>query len=238
MQSTINLFDHLYNRLPPMFPKEIKERMGHALNHLKRDQTVTLEDIEKTMVLFGYEIWPWNQAYREFLALAETDIGEHFLLPKLSPDLQNKYHDFKKYGGTLRELHSGSPAEFFSIDERNELCAGLVDMQVELREYVSRDVISMNTDRYLERVGEFKRLIKEIRETLDHLRDLADKEQDHPSLAHEIRDKVRYFEHGLCLLAPELEYHAVCEAPTHFQGRKRDLNRMKGINVPVQINFS
>ena len=36
------------------------------------------------MIVFGYEVWPWNQIYREFMTIAETEVGEHFLAPPLA----------------------------------------------------------------------------------------------------------------------------------------------------------
>lgn len=237
MQSTIALFRHLYNTLPPLFPSDTKQRMEHALSHLEVDQTVTLEEIEDTMVKFGFEVWPYNQAFREFFVFTEANMGEHFLLPKLSVGLQQHYHDFKAYGGTLRDLHSGRPASFFSSEERVELCGALVDMQTELREYAARQIMSLEKDKYLSRVKEFAAILAEIKVTLGRLNGLADAEQEHPTLAHEIRAQVAAFEHGLCLLAPELDYDAVCNSVEFFKGRKHDLNRMKGSNVPLNIDF-
>lgn len=235
MQSTIALFEHLYKHCPPLFPPEIKDKMEHALSHLKNDQTVTLEAVERTMITFGYELWPWNQAYREFLALAESHMGEHFLLPRLSKGLQEKYHDFKKYGGTFRDLHAGQPAHYFNQEERSELCLRLVEMQHDLRSYVEREVVGLQRKKYLERVKEFGTLLEEIRGTLNHLKELAESEQDHPTLAGEIRSKVEHFEHGLCLLGPELEYDAVCQSPEFFKGRRLELNRLRGIHIPHVI---
>src|SRR3989338_3120111 len=106
MVSTLALFHHLYHNLPPLFPDTIQQKMERALLHVKQN-SISIEEIEDTMVAYGYEVWPWNQAYREFLAVAEAGVGEHFLLPKLSPATQNKYLEFKRYGGTLRDLHSG-----------------------------------------------------------------------------------------------------------------------------------
>ena len=232
MEATIALFRRLYDQLPPLFPAVVKEKMAHALSHLENDQTITLEAIEDTMISFGYEVWPWNQTHKEYLALAESKVGEHFLLPKLSVVLQNKYHDFKSYGGTLRDLHSGQAAEFFSLEERGKICTGLIAMQEELRSYVKNQVTGTERANYLKRVGEFKDLLENIEATLEHLRSLADTEQDHPTLAAEIRARIKSFEYGLCLLGPELNYDAVCQAPDFFAERKKHLNRMRGIHVP------
>lgn len=237
MQSTIAIFKYLYEHLPPLFPEEIKGKMKHALEHLEQDQTISLDQLEETMISFGYEAWPWNQAYKEFLAVAEGQVGEHFLLPKLSKSLQEKYGDFKAYGGTLRDLHSGRPAIFFTLEERGELCAALVEMQTELRQYVNREVMGLEKEKYLKRVSEFKKLIASIKNELDDLREIAKREEDHPSLANEIKERVKYFEQGLCLLGPELQYEAVCQSKDFFAERKNHLNRMRGIHLPKTVNF-
>lgn len=237
MQSTIQLFRHLVQNIPPLFPVETKKKMEHALSHLESDQTISLEEVENTMIAFGYEVWPWNEAYKEYLAIAETRVGEHFLLPRLSQGMQEKYREFMRLGGTLRDLHSGSAAHNFEPEERTELCEALVEMQRDLRRYVNQEVAGLEQTRYLKRVREFMHVLGEIKQTMGRLRDLADREQDHPSLAQEIRAKVKSFEHGLCLLGPELSYDAVCESVDFFHGRKQELNRLRGIHVPLEIDF-
>ena len=96
MQSTLEIFKHLFEHLPPLFPADRKEKIAQTIRELKDNPASSLESLEDTMIVFGYEIWPWNQAFRELMASAETDIGEHFLLPKLSEAVANKNHDFIK----------------------------------------------------------------------------------------------------------------------------------------------
>ncbi len=237
MQSTLAIFHHLYDCLPPLFPESMKQKMERALRHLEESSTVTVEEIEDTMIAFGYETWPWNQACRQFLAVAETQVAEHFLLPKLSLAVQNKYEEFKRYGGTLADLHSGNSADFFTSEERNELCPALIETQLEVRQYIERALVGDERPRYLKCVGEFSDRLGEIAKILHHLRGVADQEQDHPVLAAEIRSRVRGFEFGLCLLGPELDYEAVCQSVDFFQGRKYDFNRLRGIQIPMAIDF-
>ncbi|MBI2444597.1 MAG: hypothetical protein HYV42_05160 [Candidatus Magasanikbacteria bacterium] len=231
MQSTLALFRRLYNTLPPLIPEATKQKMAHAVQHLEADPTVSLAEVEDTMIAFGQEVWPWSQAYREFLALAEARVGEHFLLPKLSPALQHKYHEFRLYGGTLRDLHSGRPAEWFTAEERGELCGALVAVQQELREYVNRALVGLEKTRYLRRVNEFTEILKSIRGQLQALNVLAASEQQHPTLASEIRAQVRAFELGLCLLAPEPDHGAVCRSVDFFNSRREHLQRLTTLGV-------
>lgn len=196
-----------------------------------------LKKVEDIIIEFGYEVWPWNQAYKEFLETVEARLGEHFLLPNLSEALQEKFLEFKEYGGTLRDLHSGRPADYFTSDDRVELCRELVNMQIKMKEYINRDILGLSKQKYLGKVDEFKALLNDIKNNIEGLRELAKSESEHPTLADEILDKIRHFEYSLCLLGPEIQYEAVCRAHEFFNGRKQELNRLRGINIPMQIDF-
>lgn len=237
MQSTISLFRHLYETLPPLFPLAIKEKIAHALECVENDPAVTLEEIERTMITFGYEAWPWNRAYREFFSVAEAALGEHFLLPKFTPELRRRYEDFKRYGGTLRALHSGRPADFFSGEERADLCAALVETRIELRRYANSEIGSVHREKYLQRVAKFSAALEEAASYLEQLNELAEAEQDHPALADQIRSRIRAFEYGLCFLGPEIGSEAVCQSVGYFVGRRHELNRLRGIHEERQIDF-
>lgn len=237
MQSTINLFWHLYNHLPPLFPAEVALEMKKELENLASQPNISLEEIEDKMVKFGYEIWPWNQAYKHFLDVATDQLGEHFLLPRMSDSLREKYLVFKGCNGTLRDLQTGKAAGFFTSEERAELCAELVDMHLQLREYVNRDLVGINKKLYFSKIEEYEKLLNKIESSLESLRDMVAKEEEGSVLVGEINSKIRDFEHSLCLLGTELDFDEVCQAPDFFAGRKTELSRLRGINIPLQIDL-
>ena len=237
MQSTIKLFWYLYNHLPPLFPEEAALEMKNELLNLENHPGATLPDIENKMIEFGYAIWPWNQAYKYFLTVAEERFGDHFLLPQMSDGLREKYLSFKEFGGTLKDLRTGGPASFFTSEERVELCGELVQTRLQLRSYLDRDLVGINRKQYLNKVEEYENLIEKIKANLNFLRVLARAEEDHPALADEINSKIRDFEYSLCSLGAELDYEAVCQAKDFFVGRKVELSRLRGINIPMQIDF-
>ena len=234
---TVQLFQYFYQNIPPLFPPERKEKIKEALVQMQTNQTVTPRQVEDTMILFGYEIWPWNQAYKDFLTIAENAYGDEFLLSHLSQTSRKKYLDFKDYGGTLRDLHSGRPAIYFENEERVELYRALLKMQDDLKKYVNQQIASTEKKRFLGKVEEYAKLLEEIEEKLKGLREIAQNEQDHPTLADEIREKIRMFEYGMCLLGPELNFNAVAQSVDFFAGRKIDLNRLRGIETVKEIDF-
>ena len=211
--------------------------MKNELENLENNSSISLEEIEDKMTKFGYEIWPWNQAYKYFLAVIQEQLGDHFLLPQMSEGLREKYLDFKSFGGGLKDLQTGRSAVFFTPEERAELCAVLVNMQTQLRDYVNRDLVGVNKKQYLNKIEEYEKLLEKIKSRLESLRHLVTKEEKDSVLIQEINSKIRDFEHGLCLLGAELDYGAVCQAEDFFAGRKIELSRLRGIHIPMQIDF-
>lgn len=237
LKPTIFLFRHLYENLPPLFSKERTAEIKHSLAHLENDPSVSACAAEDALIKFGYEVWPWNQAYKEFSNIAEGEMGEHFLLSLLSPELQEKYLEYKEYGMGLGEFYSGRTAEYFTLEERLELWPAMEKMRRHLREYVNREIISLSQRQYLEKVDEFNLLLEKIKEQLGALRSLADREESHPSLVEEINTKIRGFEESLCGLGPEMHLPTLFQSVEFFEERKIHLNRLRGVHLSKKINF-
>ena len=99
MQSTMQLFHYFYNNLPPLVPEDVVLSMKQELDDLEKDPNITLVEVEDRMVKFGYEVWPWNQAFKFFLNNVEEKMGDHFLLPRMSDGLREKYLNFQALPG-------------------------------------------------------------------------------------------------------------------------------------------
>lgn len=202
MQSTIKIYKILHKNLPPLFPEATKRKMADVLNKFEKKPT-SLDDLEEAMAEFGYEIWPWNKAYREFLESSEERMGAHFFLSK--PEL--------------------------AINE------ALFAIRKELRDFTDQEILSTEKSKYLRRVDEYRNMVQSVQEIISNLRQMADAESDHPALAAEIRSKVRSFEHSLSELGPALDHEAVLRSVEFFEGRRAELNRLRGIHQPVEISF-
>lgn len=237
MRSTLAIFSYLYHTLPPLVPIEIRRRMGLELERFAVSGHNMENVLEASMLEFGYEVWPYRQAYASILNITEEKLGDHFFIPKLSPELEEKYDNFKRYGGTFRDLHSGNAAHFFTNEERGELCGALVETMNELKSATDREVSGISRGRYLKRVDEFKSMLKEIKRVIARLRHLANKEHDHSQLAEHIRARVHSFEEGLCLLGPDINFDAVCRSEDFFADRRKHLNRLRGIQTTVEVDF-
>lgn len=238
MQATLAIFRHLASVTPPLVPDALLSTMKRALDYFEAYPTSTLDELEKVMYAYGYELWPYNQAFKEELLSAEQRVGERFLRARLSAELNEHYQRFVKQGGTLRSLRNGKKiGEFFSVDERSALCEILVNVHHDIRAYALQHVWGVGKIHYRNNIEHFRRALKTMHHHIEKLRHLADHEDDHPALAEEIRAQIRAFEQGLCLLGPELSYDAVCSSVDYFEGRQKQMRHFKYLYQPKVVEF-
>jgi len=237
MQYTFSLFQQFYENLPLLVPALTKETMFRTLKDLETYPEVSVAEIEDIMIKFGYEVWPYAQAYKDFLLITEEKMGEEFLLGFLSPDLQNKFLNFKLYGGSFHNLHTGQAISFFEPEEKNELCVALINISHSVKDFTKQEILGLKRKDYLEKVAEFEKVLKNIQTEIRHLYKLASEEQDHPSLAREIKETAKSFEHSLCLLGQEFNEFAICNSVEFFNQRKQHLNNMHGIHNILEVGF-
>ena len=110
-------------------------------------------------------------------------------------------------------------------------------MKLQLRNYLDRELVGVTKKQYVHKVKEYQHLLEKIKSHLDSLRHFVSKEEDGSRLVEDIQGKIRDFEHSLCLLGNELDYEAVCQAHDFFAGRKLEFGRLRGIHIPMQIDF-
>lgn len=218
---TIAIFEKIYNNLPPLVPDEIKQEMEHALDHLRNDFDLSMEEVEDTMIVFGKKVWPYWKAFGEFLDAFEGKLGEKFLLGRVSMPLKTKYKQFKEHGGDYFAVYSGDPSSFFTAEERQALSIALVEVDQDVRNHAVQSVLSSDRRKYEDLVVDFQNILDDILKRLESLRMVADDEQEHPQLAEEMRAQIRSFEFGLCLLGPHTKSEDVCNAKNYFAERKR-----------------
>lgn len=229
MKSTFSLFERFHSNLPPLFPEVTKQQIIADLDRLREVDSIDLPKIENIMVSYGYEAWPWNKAYQEHLKASEERVADHFVSSKLNSSTAERYEDFKLYGGTYRDLHSGRSASFFTPEEQAEIRDALVSCGTEVKDFTNREIVGAKKAKFLQRVGELQKNLSEIKQILGVLRNMAESEDDFPSLKNEIHARIKAFEHGLCLLGPEQNHAELPALVDHFRGRKEELRRLSTV---------
>ncbi len=221
-QHTIDIFERMYQKLPPLVPDAVKKEFAHALEHLRDDITITSEDVEDIVISLGKKVWPYWRAFGEFVDMHQGKMGEKFLLGKLPIAVKNKYKEFKVLGGTYYDLRSGSPMNFFADKERHVLMVEIVEVDIHVRKHAIQLVLSTERKKYEDLIIDFEEVLVGIEKRLETLRTMAEDEEEHPRLADEIRDQVRSFEFGLCLLGPNTKHEHVSAAEDFFKERRKE----------------
>ncbi len=222
IKHTLAILEHLYAEIPPLVPAKVREEMAETIRRLRQGVAITRHELEDIIIAFGKKIWSYRRAFAELYDRYQHELGESVLLPHLSPPLRRRYRDFLAYGGSFSDLISGRPATFFTPEERQELAEAFVEVVTHLTAHTSQAAQSVDEKRYQEKIRAFQHLLDDMEHKLHTLRKMAEDEREHPALAAEIRAAIRSFEYGLCLLGPAVTYDAVCQAPEHFAGRKKE----------------
>ena len=229
VKHTLVIFEYMHRRMPPLVPEEIVEEFSHVMKHLKSDYKITIEELDETVVVFGKKIWPYWKAFYEFFDMTQGKLGEKFLLGKLPRELKKKYQEFKEHGGSYHDLRTGEPLTFFEPEERQKITSAFIEIDKELRQHAQQTVVSTDRQKYEDAILEFQEILDNIEKRLETLRTLAEDEEEHPQLAMEIREQIKSFEFGMCLLGPNTKYHEVFNAEEYFIDRKgsKKLHRFK-----------
>ena len=234
---TLSIFRQILQNLPPLFPEETVLKMKNALEQLENNNSSTQKMSEDTLIRFGYDVWPYNEAYREFFSVNEGKLCEQFFLAHLSAGLGSRITNRGPFMQIWGNLYAGRELHEYDAEERNELAQAMVHTKNDLVRFTDREIVGLNKQKYLDKVEEFKLILARIKEIFASLRKMADDSQYHPMLAEEIRQKVRWFEMGLCTLAPNLNPDNVYRSIDFFTERKTHLNLMRGIDKPASINL-
>lgn len=221
ISSTIQIFERLVRDIPPLVPRQIADESRQALEQVRSNMHVKVDELEQTMVSVGMKLWPYREAFLEFYRVYESEVGEKALLQKLPYHIKKQYLLSREHGGSFRDLHSGCVlVGGFSSEDHVILCGALVDIQKEVWRYTVQAVLTKDRARYEKRIAEFQSIFFDIEKKLDGLRDMTQKEGEHPELVQEMKEHIRGFEQGLCLLGPKLDYEALCNSEDHFEARR------------------
>ncbi len=217
---TISVFEQMYDRIPPGVPEDIVAELETQLKRIKLDHDLNLVEVEDAMIVAAKNLWPYTRAFQEMYSAYARDMSESLFLQMAQVGLRSKYSRFLDSGGNFEDLHRGVVAEYFSAEERVELSALLIEIQNEIRKFATQSLTHSDKEIYQEKIEEFTQIMDHIEDELDHLRSLAEREDEHPQLIAEIREHIRAFEHGFAFLGPSVDYEAVKNARGYVEGRR------------------
>lgn len=121
---TLDLLQQVIAKAPVFFPAHRKKAMEATLAQLQQNTAASLIDIERAIVDFGREIWPYRKA---FWSIHDTDgkpKEEHYLRNELTKEnVLPRYEEFLRKGGKHEDLKAGSQRfeTFFTPEEKTML---------------------------------------------------------------------------------------------------------------------
>lgn len=222
--STRAIFRHLYEYASPILPYDVRDEMAEALAQLEDRDDITRLEAEETLIVFAKKAWPYRKAYEDILAVFDAHYGEQFLKAHMPGRLWRRYQEFLAAGGEYYHVKTGRGVNFFTSEERVLLCGILVDMRQSVRDHVAQAIRSTEKKKFDNLVAAYENALADIDVELAHIRALADKEQEHPRLARQLRAEAEAFEHGLALLGPEQDAVRLCELKECVPRRRRELH--------------
>ena len=222
VKHTLNIFKLLTDKVPPLVPKDCEMEAKEVYEKCCKNRNLSLPELENHMVLCGKKLWPYRKSFEEFYNSHDKHLGEKFLLGMLPMDLKKNYSEFKEYGGSFNELCQVGAENFFDVNERNILYASMLKVREDIRRHTIQAVLTNDRTHYEKRIAWFAGMLANIEKHLQDLHIMADKEKHHLGLAGEIREQIKAFEHGLCLLGTAHHYNEIFNAEEYFLGRKKD----------------
>lgn len=209
--------------------------MERNLNYFLKQENPSLEEVEREMIQLGYLVWPYERAFGELKMEVEERLADHFFEPLLNENLKNKYRDFKAYGAGWRDLRGASLWDVFDAEERGFLLPIVIEVEKKLKQCAEREAVGMGEKKYFQKVEKFTSELESIKDILFELEEMVENEEG--VLVDEIRRQIYDFELSLCGLGGEINYKRTRDAKEFFVDRRDALRSLRGIEIPLQIDF-
>lgn len=218
---TIDLLRQVIGKAPVFFSGDRKKKMEMTLAHFESDTAASLVDIERAIVDFGREIWPYRKA---FWSIHDTDgkpKEERYLKEELQKvGVLSRYDDFLKKGGRHEDLKNGSTRfeTFFQPEEK----AALVQARLNAHERLVAEIHDLcGGDRQNEctvYLGKYKQEQQELDGLIASFKTLAGKTK---KWREEILNRAHVFETGWSGVERETTRTEVEAAIEYYQAMRR-----------------
>jgi phage shock protein A len=193
-QHTIDLLHAVIHQVPGVFPQDRHREMDTTLAKLENDATVTQEDIEKFIVSFGKEIWPYVEAYGQYYRAHGEVTERETMRAKLSAPARTAFDKFVSEGGRVEDVRDGTKFEQMLAPEiRAEVVATELVAHDAVHEQMETEVSGAGAAEFTQYLEDNKKRLAEIEEKIGELRALAVRAE---KWTPEILDKAKTFEQG------------------------------------------
>ncbi|MBN1585002.1 hypothetical protein JW899_01410 [Candidatus Uhrbacteria bacterium] len=224
---TLSLLRLAIDRLPPTFDGERKRFYEEKLKEFESDPNVGYGEINRVIVDFGKESWPWRRAYEDFYRTYGRSSEEAHLLSGLGSELREKYERFIHEGGKINhleserprsgdDLHRPTPFErYFTPEEKFAIQEALLAARDESRREIDGLAVGEKAEDYGKAVGEWVRRQEEMDGKIRELKRLATVSS---RWQPEIEDRIRMIEEGWSVVERGIDTEALGRELEYWKG--------------------
>ncbi len=214
---TLNLLKNLIDSSPATFQRQRKNEMLEIYEQLLGDLTISNEDIESNIVLFGEEIWPYREAYEELYDEYGRDKEEKMLESSLPDYLKDKYKKFISEKGNIERIRGQAVSLdiYFTSLEQDELVKAELTVHDKIHGELGKLIVGEKQSEYFASLEKWKKKQEEIKEALKKLKAFAERSAKWRA---EILDKVKVFEQGFGYLERPVTLMDVMGEIEYYEG--------------------
>lgn len=215
LQNELFLLKKSIQGIPFTFSKQEKNKLEDLLTRFEKDQNTSPQDIEKAIVQAGRQSWSYRKAYEEmFTNYAQAEFEKYFK-KHLKPATLEKYIDFQKKGGNVKDFRHGKEFEqAFTAEENLEIEQAFFDARQDVNDFM-KEVVQKNQVEYDESLKIYAQKQKDLENMIQSLKDLAVKSE---KWAPEILDKVGRFEQGWSVVEQDFDEDKIRHEIEYWQG--------------------
>lgn len=221
-QHTLDIFQRAYARIKGLLPSHIDDDVSRTMKHYQEHLGQSVVEAEEALANMAKRFWPYYRAFHELFLEYKEKLAEEAFLSGASRTLKKRYKDFVAHGGTFANLENGRESDFFSPDERAEIRTLFIQLHQDIAKHTHHAIESLDARHFQERVRAFRIQLDEMEDAIHSLQQMAD-EIDHAGLSEEIRSHIEGIHHSFLFVGPPVDYIAIMNAVTHFEGRKKDI---------------
>lgn len=194
--ATIQLLTFSVEKAPQFFSAERRAAMLAEIARLEADPKTPVDALEKKIVEFGREIWPYRRAFARIHDAEGRLREDRYLQEELETrGLKETYLNFLAKGARIEDVRQGGQEFeiFFSPDER----ARVVEAKLAVHDRVSREIQAMclgpKSGDCGTMIAQYQAEQREIDRRIAALAAMAERSE---KWGPEIRGKVKVFEEG------------------------------------------
>ncbi len=218
LEYSFQMFSILISRPSVGISQDVLSKAKQDYEELKQKQNITVEEIEKSMIDFGMQVWPYWQAFEEFEEKYGKEKEKELFESALKEDLRNKWKEYESSLVNKAVIDQGNAFEqSFTPEENHEIQEAVVRAKEKSNEYLSNLAKGEKSDEYNSIVTKCQ---GELIIIIEKIKDLEELKKTKEKWKEEIDKEIRYFEKGIAQIELDPTVTAIQEKIDFFTSQR------------------